>query len=43
MYMYYKKNTSGLWLCLGSALSEKIFKLAQNVLKSNYPQTVFDI
>ena len=30
MYMYYERNTSGLWLHPGPALLEKVFKLARD-------------
>ena len=32
-YMYYKRNTSGLWLYLGPALFGEGFKPARDVLK----------
>ena len=41
IYMYYKKNTGGLWLHIGPALLEKVFRLARDILKEIDPQTDF--
>ena len=40
--MYYKRNTGGLWLRPGPALSKRVFRSARD-FKSNYPQTMFSI
>ena len=42
IYMYYERNTNGIWLCPDPALLEKVFKLACD-FKRNYPQTIFSI
>ena len=41
IYMYYKKNTGGLWLHIGPALLEKVFRLARDILKEIDPHTDF--
>ena len=33
IYMYYKRNTGGLWLHLGSTLLEKVFRPAHDIFK----------
>ena len=39
--MYYKRNTGGLWLHLGLALLEKVFRSTHGILKEIDPQIDF--
>ena len=41
IYMYYKRNTGGLYIRPGSILLEKVFRSACDVLKEIDPQTDF--
>ena len=43
IYMYYKRNTGGLWLHLGLALLEKVFRSTHGILKEIDSQTNFQL